>query len=165
MKNIAGIMLLSLFAFACTQKGPQAGMEGAEKEEASTVKPIPLTKDRFLAEIMDYNANPQEWKYKGELPALIDFYAEWCAPCRITSPIIDELAGEYKGRVAFYKIDTDEERELAQVFGIQGIPSFLYIPMEGKPSLTSGIAQTPEETKEMFREMIDELLLNSETQN
>jgi thioredoxin 1 len=122
-------------------------------------KPVMLTKAEFLSKVMNYEENPQEWKYLGEKPCLIDFYADWCAPCRTTSPILEELAKEYSGKINFYKIDTQKEQELAMVFGIQSIPAFLYCPMEGKPTMASGIRSTPEETQQMFRDQIDNLLL------
>lgn len=124
------------------------------------VKPTLLTKQMFLEQIMDYEANPSEWIYKGDMPGLIDFYADWCRPCRITSPIIEELAQEYAGKIRVFKVDVQAEQELAAVFGIQSIPSFLYIPKDDTPVMSSGIAQTPEATKEMFRKQIDEILLN-----
>lgn len=126
--------------------------------EGGTVK---LTKAKFLAEVWDYENSPKEWKFKGTKPALIDFYADWCAPCRTAAPILEELSKEYAGKVTIYKIDTEVERELAAVFGIQGIPAFLYIPKEGKPSMTSGIARTKEDTKKMFRENIENMLLTA----
>ncbi len=120
---------------------------------------IMLTRADFLAKVMNYEENPQEWKFLGNKPCLIDFYADWCAPCRTTSPILEELAKEYAGRINIYKIDTQKEQELAMIFGIQSIPAFLYCPMEGRPSMSTGIARTPEETKQMFRDQIDNLLL------
>jgi thioredoxin len=120
---------------------------------------IMLSKTDFLTKVMNYEENPKEWKYLGEKPCLIDFYADWCAPCRTTSPILEELAKEYAGKINIYKIDTQKEQELAMVFGIQSIPAFLYCPMEGKPTMSSGIARTAEETKQMFRDQIDQLLL------
>jgi thioredoxin len=129
-------------------------------EEARTGKPVYLTKETFLKKVMNYEKNTSEWVYEGDLPAIIDFYADWCGPCRMAAPVLDELAKEYEGKVHIYKIDTEKERELAAVFGIQSIPAFLYVPLEGKPTMSSGIARTPEETKEMFKQMIDELLLN-----
>ena len=123
-------------------------------------KPTLLTKQMFLDEIMDYESNPEEWIYKGELPGLIDFYADWCAPCRITSPILEDLAKEYEGQIKIYKIDVQKEKELAGLFGIQSIPAFLFIPKDDQPVMSSGIAQTPEQTKEMFKKQIDEILLN-----
>ncbi len=126
--------------------------------EGGTVK---LTKAKFLAEVWDYENSPKEWKFKGKKPALIDFYADWCAPCRTAAPILEEISKEYAGKVTVYKIDTQVEQELAAVFGIQGIPAFLYIPLNGKPSMTSGIARTKEDTKKMFQENIANLLFVS----
>ena len=134
--------------------GTVAKSKGAKGE---TVK---LTKEKFLKEIWDYKASPKEWKYKGNKPALIDFYADWCGPCKIAAPILEELSVEYSGKIIIYKVDTQVERELSSVFGISGIPAFLYIPMTGKPSMTSGIARSKEDTKKMFKERIDKLLLD-----
>lgn len=122
-------------------------------------EPVQMTKQMFIDEIMDYETNKTEWVYKSDMPGLIDFYADWCRPCKITSPILDELAKEYAGKVKFYKVNVDNERELASVFGVQSIPTFLFMPVEGKPTISSGIAQTPEQTKEMFVKQIEELLL------
>ena len=90
---------------------------------------------------------------------MIDFYADWCGPCKTASPILEELSKEYKGKITVYKVDTEVERELSAVFGIQGIPAFLYIPMQGRPTMTSGIARTKEDTKKMFADNINKLLL------
>lgn len=126
--------------------------------EHSSVK---LTKATFLEKVWDYENSPKEWKYKGEMPALIDFYADWCGPCKKAAPILEELSAKYKGKIIVYKVDTQVERELAGVFGIQSIPAFLYIPMEGKPTMASGIGRTNEETKQMFEEIINKVLLSS----
>jgi len=130
--------------------------------EPVNTKPVLITKQDFLDKVMDFEKNPQEWVYRGELPCLIDFYADWCAPCRITAPILEELAEEYAGKINIYKIDIQREKELAQVFGISGIPAFLYCPMKGNPSITSGIARTVEETRQLFINNIESLLLNNE---
>ena len=98
---------------------------------------------------------------QGDKPCLVDFYADWCAPCRISSPILEELAIEYGDKINIYKVDTQREQELAMVFGIQSIPSFLFCPMEGRPVMSSGIAQDRQQTKEMFRRQIEEILLKS----
>ena len=129
------------------------------KSEKKESKAIHITKEDFLKKVMDYEANPQEWIYKGDKPCLIDFYADWCGPCKIASPILDDLAGVYEDKIYVYKIDTEVERELASVFGIRSIPSFLFCPEEGNPTMSNGIAKTPEETKKMFMQMIDEILL------
>lgn len=103
-----------------------------------TMKAINLTKEDFLTKVMDYKNNPTEWKYLGDKPAVIDFYASWCGPCKMMAPIMDELAKEYEGKVYIYKIDTEAEEELAQIFGIRSIPSLLFIPMDGKPMMSQG---------------------------
>jgi thioredoxin 1 len=124
---------------------------------------IHLTKQDFLHKVMDYEENPSEWVFKGNKPCLVDFYADWCAPCRISSPILEELAEEYHGRINVYKVDTEKEGELAAVFGIESIPAFLFCPLDGKPVMTAGIGRTPEETKKMFREQIENYLLKNKS--
>jgi thioredoxin len=139
-----------------------SGNEPVASESKATAKggeTINLTKADFLTRVMDYESNPSEWIYKGDKPAIIDFYADWCGPCKIAAPILEELASEYKDEIYVYKVDTEVERELSSVFGIRSIPAFLFIPEEGKPTMSNGIARTPEETKQMFVQMIDELLL------
>ncbi|MEN8118168.1 MAG: thioredoxin domain-containing protein [Bacteroidota bacterium] len=133
-----------------------APAETVASNEGGTTK---LTKAIFLEKVWDYENSPKEWKYKGDKPALIDFYADWCAPCRKAAPILEDLSKEYEGKINIYKIDTQKERELASVFGIQGIPAFLYIPVEGKPVMMSGIGRTDEQTKNMFKENIGKYLL------
>ena len=114
-----------------------------------------LTKDTFLKEIFDYENN-KEWKFEGTLPAVIDFYADWCQPCKMVAPIIEELSKEYEGKVNFFKIDTEAQQELAGAFGIQSIPSLLFIPVDGKPQMSAGALP-----KASFVEVIEkELLVN-----
>lgn len=96
-----------------------------------------LTVDTFKEKVFNYEAN-NEWKFEGNLPAVIDFYADWCGPCKMVAPIIEELAEEYKNQVTFYKINTEEQQELSAVFGIRSIPSILFIPSEGKPQMAQG---------------------------
>ena len=96
-----------------------------------------LTKETFLKKVFNYEEN-KEWKFEGERPAVIDFYADWCGPCKMVAPILEELAKEYDGKVDIFKVDTEAEQELASVFGIQSIPSILFIPSEGQPQMAMG---------------------------
>ncbi len=102
-----------------------------------------LTVDTFKQKVFDY-VNNKEWKYEGELPCLIDFYADWCQPCKMVAPILEELQEEYKGKLVIYKVNTEEQQELAAVFGIQSIPSLLFVPKEGQPQMAMGAL--PKET-------------------
>ncbi|MFO7656859.1 MAG: thioredoxin domain-containing protein [Bacteroidales bacterium] len=174
MKKKLGVLLIAVTIMSScksqnagdnSQKNDTAASEQSNVEEVVYDKPIYLTKKDFLEKVMDYEKNPDTWIFKGKLPCIIDFYADWCAPCRITSPILDELAKEYSGKIHIYKINVQVEQELAAVFGVRGIPAFLYCPMEGTPSMTSGIAKTPEDTKTMFRQYIEGYLLKSTTSN
>ena len=113
-----------------------------------------LTKQTFLEKIFNYETNT-EWKYEGDLPSLIDFYADWCGPCKMVAPIMEELSEEYKGKVNFYKINTENEQELAAAFGIQSIPSLLFIRKEGKPQMAVGALP-----KETMIEVIEKELLH-----
>jgi len=115
--------------------------------------PEHLTKETFKTKVFDYENN-KEWKFEGELPCLIDFYADWCGPCKMVAPILDELAKEYEGKVNIYKIDTQAEQELAGMFGIQSIPSLLFIPVDGQPQMAVGALP-----KETMKKVIDEELL------
>ena len=96
-----------------------------------------LTKEKFLNRIFNYEKN-REWKFEGDKPCIIDFYADWCAPCKMVSPVLEELARDYNGQLDVYKINTEEELELASAFGIRSIPSFLFVPVEGQPQMAMG---------------------------
>jgi len=111
-----------------------------------------LTKKDFLEKVFDYENN-KEWKYEGDLPAIIDFWADWCAPCRAVAPVLEELSEEYAGKLKVYKVNTEEEQELAAVFGIRSIPSLLFIPADGQPQMAAGALP-----KETFVKAIDDVL-------
>ena len=98
---------------------------------------VKLTADRFKEEIFDYTTE-KEWKFKGNQPAIIDFYADWCGPCQMVAPILEELSETYKDKVTIYKVDTEVEQELSAVFRIRSIPSILFIPMDKQPMMQAG---------------------------
>lgn len=128
---------------------------------ASNTLPVHITKDDFVKLVMDYKTNPETWVFAGKKPCLVDFYADWCGPCKVTSPILEDLSKEYAGKINIYKVNIDQERELASLFNVQSIPTFLFCPMEGNPTISSGIANSADATKQMFREQINQLLLKS----
>ncbi len=177
-KTLTVALMIAAFSISCTSSQNKSGetdktaqvqaeapaqaekpVQTALTEENATGGSITLTKNVFLQKVWDYENTPQEWVYKGDKPALIDFYADWCGPCKIASPILEEISNDYAGQIYVYKIDTEKERELAAVFGVRGIPAFLYIPVKGQPVMMSGIARTKEDTKKMFAENIDKYLL------
>src|SRR5664280_3811479 len=111
-----------------------------------------LTKETFMQKVFDFEKN-QEWKYEGTLPCVIDFYADWCGPCKMVAPILEELSKEYEGKINIYKIDTEAEQELAGAFGIRSIPSILFCPMTGAPQMAQGAMP-----KDSFKKAITEVL-------
>lgn len=138
-----------LFAFALTFSGVISAQDAVKQ----------MGKADFLEKIMNYEKNPNKWVYLGDKPCIIDFYADWCRPCKIASPILEELAEKYQGKIDFYKVNTDSESSLKAAFGIQSIPAFLYCPQNGNPQMSVGVAHTVEETKAMFVKIIEEFLL------
>lgn len=115
-----------------------------------------LTKQTFLDKVFNYEVN-KEWIFEGELPAIIDFYADWCGPCKMVAPILEELSVEYAGKINIYKIDTEAEQELAAVFNIRSIPSMLFIPMKGQPQMAVGALP-----KDALKNAIAEVLLQDQ---
>jgi thioredoxin 1 len=114
-----------------------------------------LTKETFLSKVFNFEKN-KEWKFEGNLPCLIDFYADWCQPCKIVAPILEELAEEYKGKINIYKIDTEDQQELSAAFGIRSIPSLLFCPLDDQPQMAQGALP-----KENLRQVIEEVLLKN----
>jgi len=102
-----------------------------------------LTKETFLNKVFNYEKN-KEWKFEGEKPCIIDFYADWCGPCKIVAPVLEDLARDFNGKIDVFKVNTEEEQELASAFGIRSIPSFLFVPYEGQPQMAMGAL--PKET-------------------
>lgn len=116
---------------------------------------IHLTKADFLKKVADYENSIDEWKYLGDKPAIVDFYATWCGPCNSIAPILEELATEYKDQIYVYKIDTDQEPELSAAFGIRSIPTLLFIPLKGNPQISKGALP-----KSSLKDAIDRVLLS-----
>ena len=160
LKNLL-LMAIALFCSACTASAksdkdaaPVPTAERTEVNATASGEVVVLTKADFLSKVYNYEKNPSEWVYEGDKPAIIDFYADWCGPCKRVAPILDELAGTYKGKLVVYKINVDNEKELAAAFGIQSIPSLLFIPMKGVPRMSQGAL-----SREQFVEQIDGFLL------
>lgn len=155
------LFIFSLLLVAATACGREKQSSAPVQVPTTTIEEggqvIHLTKAEFLKKVFDYEANPEEWKYEGDKPAIIDFYADWCGPCKRVAPILERLAKEYDGRIVIYKINTDKEKELSAAFGIRSIPTLLFIPLKEKPQLSQGAL--PEEA---FRKVIDEFLLKEQ---
>ena len=107
-------------------------------ERLNSMKTINLTKSGFLRRVSNFLANPGGWKFLGDKPALIDFYAPWCGPCKSLSPVLDDLAKEYAGKIDFYKVNVDDEQELDSLFRIRSVPTLVFAPMQGDPHIASG---------------------------
>jgi thioredoxin 1 len=172
MKKLVFIVAIAVFSLQSCNAGQSENKSNEKSATSALVETVSqssdeitgsvkLTKEKFLKEVWDYETNPKEWVFKGEKPVLIDFYADWCGPCKIASPILDEVAKEYADKIIVYKVDTEVEKELAGIFQIRGIPAFFYIPLEGNPIPTSGIARSKEQTKQMFIDNIEKYLLTS----
>jgi len=173
-KIVLAMMLLApVFIYACQDKGSKGGEETTQVEESIAKEQkapedkgdgdkaaIPINEQQFKEKIMNFEKN-DTWKFKGDKPCIVDFYADWCPPCKLTSPILEDLAKEYEGQINVYKVDIDENKKLASVFGVRSIPTFLYCPTDGKPSKETGIGQSKEETRQMFKKNIEEILLEN----
>lgn len=128
----------------------------SEENNNSVGEVVVLTKQSFIEKVYDYEANPSKWTFKGDKPCVIDFYADWCRPCKMIAPIMTDLAKLYEGKVDIYKINTDKERELAQYFGIRSIPAILFCPVGADPQMMTGAYP-----KEQYVETINSFLLNT----
>ncbi|NDV60176.1 thioredoxin [Bacteroides sp. 519] len=135
------------------EKSEKTEMSQQQKKD-NKMKTIHLTKADFLAKVANYEESPESWKYLGDKPAIIDFYADWCGPCKTIAPILEELAEEYDGQIYIYKINVDKEKELASAFGIRSIPTLLFVPMKDKPQMANGAMP-----KATFVQAINDILL------
>ena len=160
MKNysLLAVTLFMLVVVSCSSVGgnktesTSAGLKEGVVNQMST--------EMFRTLVYDYQKNPTDWKYAGTQPCIIDFYADWCRPCKMVAPVMEELAQQYKGKVVFYKVNVDQEKELAQIFNIQSIPAILYVPSNGKPQMAVGMSG-----KEEYIQQIQSLLLKPTAQN
>jgi thioredoxin 1 len=172
MKKLGYIFLVAVVMFAgcsgttgsnegiASTSGNELTQEASSTKATSDGKLEHLTTQTFKQKVMDYEKNPKQWVFEGDKPAIIDFYADWCRPCRMIAPIMEELSEEYKGKIDIYKVDTEAQRELASIFGIQSLPTVLFIPMSGSPSMQKGAI-----SKEGYKQMIDQYLLKTKSTN
>lgn len=145
----AAVSLMIALATSCGNAGAQ---NDSKKKSTEQKHAIELTSEQFSQLV--YDINSEEMKYLGNKPAIVDFTATWCGPCRSIAPILEELAKEYEGQIVVYKVDVDNCRDIAQAFGISSIPAVLYIPLNGEPSMTIGARN-----KTKFQSEIDKILL------
>ena len=140
MRNLIAIiaLVISFSMISCENIQGNQQTERPVIDNEGEITPEYLTYETFKEKVWDFEKNSNEWVYKGDVPCVIDFYADWCKPCKMVAPIMDDLAKKYEGKIKIYKIDTDKEKKLAGVFGIRSIPSVLFSPMKGRPEMQTG---------------------------
>jgi thioredoxin len=151
-----GIMVaLIIAAIVWINRGKE--IAGKQVYHDGKMSPVHLTKAQFMSKVANFETNPADWKYLGDKPCIIDFYASWCGPCRIVAPILEDLAKEYNGQIYIYKVDVDAQQEIASAYNIQSIPTIFFCPMNGIPQIVQGAI-----TKESFKKTIAEVLLKKQ---
>ena len=148
------MVVVVLFLASCSMSANSDKNESGKVSEQKKGEVIVLNKADFLSKVFNYEKNPTQWMYEGDKPCIIDFYADWCGPCKRVAPVLVELAEQYKDDLIIYKINVDNEKELAMAFGIQSIPTLLFIPKTGTPQVSQGAL-----SKEQFVEQIENFLL------
>ncbi len=164
IKLIIAALVASFIFVACSNNNGKSTsssqaavtLQETNLNKTNMAKTIHLTKADFLTKVANYEKNPQAWEYLGDKPAIIDFYADWCGPCKMVAPILEQLAAEYEGQIYIYKVDTEAEQELAADFGIRSIPTLLFVPMNEAPQMAQGALP-----KDAFKQAIDEVLLKN----
>jgi len=151
MKRVFLIISVLLVLASCNARSGNPPSKGSSISGGATV--IQMTDATFKKLVFNYDEN-KEWKYEGTMPAIIDFYATWCGPCRQLSPVVEEIAKEYSGKIVVYKVDTDQENVLARKLGISGLPTLFFIPVKGQPGMTMGVLP-----KESIVKAINDVLL------
>ena len=143
-----------LASTACAGNSGENKKSNEPTKEENKMEVVSLNKADFLKKVYNYEANPKEWKFEGSRPAIVDFYATWCGPCKALHLVLEELRKEHSGKVDIYQIDVDKEKELAAAFGIRSIPTLLMIPMKEEPRISQGALP-----KDQLKKAIDEFLL------
>lgn len=138
MNNSLLTTIVALALISTTTCGGQNVKKTINKKKEKNMEVIHLTKAEFLKRVSNYEVNSKEWKYEGKEPCIVDFFATWCGPCKALSPVLDSIAHEYHGKLVVYKVDVDQEEELAAAFGVQSIPTLLFVPLKGNPTITHG---------------------------
>jgi thioredoxin len=157
-KTIFSVFAISMFMFfSCNNKAKQDTVNSNSSNKFDNQgKVVQMTKTSFIDLVMDFEKSPKTWSFKGEKPAVVDFYADWCRPCKMIAPIMEELAKEYQGKINIYRVNVDNEKELSQFFNIESIPAILFSPLKGEPSMQAGAM-----SKEQYKEIFDNFLLKS----
>lgn len=155
MRKLKDLLMISvvLLLVSCSMS---AKSDGNDKGNEAKGEVVTLNKAEFLTKVFDYEKNKDKWAYLGDKPCIIDFYADWCGPCKKVAPILKDLAILYKNDIVIYKVNVDQEKELAAAFGIQSIPTFLFIPKNGQPQMAQGALP-----REEFVKQIDNFLLKN----
>lgn len=153
MKKFLSISVMALlFAVSSSCENPSKAGNPPASNPNDPSKVVYLTKETFKTAVFDYETQ-KEWKYLGKVPAILDFYADWCGPCRNLAPLLEELQKEYNGKIQVYKVNTDKEKELAGAFGIQSLPTVVFIPLDGKPQAILG-ARPKADLEKMITEVL-----------
>lgn len=160
MKQVILFTLIAGLLFASCKKQEEKKSEGEPKTEnteltSNEIKTsiITISKAEFLQKVANFETDGDTWKYLGDKPAIVDFYADWCGPCHQQTPILEEIAKEY-GQIYVYKVDVDQSPEVARAFGVSSIPTLLFIPLDGTPLITSGL-----KTKDQLKKNIEDVVL------